>query len=306
MRLKSILLIALAAAFLTACNKTSAPATGPNATVTLKDGSSFAGAVTKSDTSAITVQAPSGETRTYPMAQVAQVQYAESSTPPSPASAPAPTSAPTATPAPAPAPVASSAAPPPPAQSPAPEPVPPFHPAPEFRTIPSGATISVRNDQTINSETASPGQTYPGVVARDVVDSAGRVAIPRGSTASLVVREANGQGKLQGRSDLVVDVGSVTVGGHTYRLETSDFAEKGTQGVGKNKRTGEFVGGGAALGGIIGAIAGGGKGAAIGALSGAGAGTATQAVTRGKAVRIPAETVLNFTLEAPIRIREMR
>ena len=303
MRLKSILLIILAAAFLTACNKTSAPATGPNATVTLKDGSTFAGAVTKSDTSAITVQAPSGESRTYPMAQVAQVQYADSSAAPAPVAAPAPAPPPVT----APAPVASSAAPPPPpAQSPVPQPVPPFHPAEEFRTIPSGATISVRNDQTINSDTASPGQTYPGVVARDVTDSAGRVAIPRGSSASLVVREANGQGKLQGRSDLVVDVGSVTVGGHTYRLETSDFAEKGTQGVGKNKRTGEFVGGGAALGGIIGAIAGGGKGAAIGALSGAGAGTATQAITRGKAVRIPAETVLNFTLEAPIRIREMR
>ncbi len=75
--------------------------------------------------------------------------------------------------------------------------------------------------------------------------------------------------------------------GRRYRLETSDFAQKGKEGVGTNKRTGEFVGGGAALGGIIGAIAGGGKGAAIGALSGAGAGTATQGITRGKAVRIP-------------------
>lgn len=300
MRLKSMLLIVLAAAFLTACNKTSAPAAGPNATVTLKDGSTFAGAVTKSDTSAITVQAPSGESRTYPMTQVAQVQYADSSAAPGAAPVTAPSSAP-------PPPVTSSAAaPPPPANSPAPQPVPPFHPAEEFRTIPAGATISVRNNQTINSETAAPGQGYSAVVARDVVDSSGRVAIPRGASATLVVRDANGQGKIQGRSELVVDVGSVTVDGRTYRLETSDFAEKGRQGVGKNKRTGEFVGGGAALGGIIGAIAGGGKGAAIGALSGAGAGTATQAVTRGKAVRIPSETVLNFTLEAPIRIREMR
>jgi hypothetical protein len=294
MRLKIASLI-VSVALLASCNKTSAPAAGPNATVTLKDGSTFAGAVTKSDTSAITVQVPSGETRTYPMAQVAQVQYADQSASPAPLTS-------SAAPPPSPAPTA----PPPPAESPSAQPVAPFHPAEEFRTIPSGATISVRNNQTINSETAAPGQGYSAVVARDVVDSTGRVAIPRGASATLVVRDANGQGKIQGRSELVVDVGSVTVDGHTYRLETSDFAEKGTAGVGKNKRTAEFVGGGSALGGIIGAIAGGGKGAAIGALSGAAAGGTTQAVTRGKAVRIPAETVLNFTLEAPIRIREMR
>jgi hypothetical protein len=55
----------------------------------------------------------------------------------------------------------------------------------------------------------------------------------------------------------------------------------------------------------VGAVAGGGKGAAIGAASGAAAGAATQSFTRGKGIRIPAETVLNFRLEAPIRIREM-
>jgi hypothetical protein len=144
------------------------------------------------------------------------------------------------------------------------------------------------------------------VVARAVNDNQGRVAIPSGSAATLVVHEASGQGKVQGRSDLVVDVGSVAVAGHTYRLETSDYSERGKEGVGANKRTGTFLGGGTALGGIIGAIAGGGKGAAIGALSGAAAGGATQTLTRGKAVRIPAETLLNFQLEAPIRIREVR
>jgi len=181
-----------------------------------------------------------------------------------------------------------------------------MEPVETFRTIPAGATISVRNNGTIDSQTATAGQPFPAVVAESVVDTDGRVAIPRGAGATLVVRQVSGQGKMQGQSELVVDVGSVNVGERTYRLETSDFAKKGKQGVGTNKRTATFVGGGTALGGIIGAIAGGGKGAAIGALSGAAAGTTTQAVTRGKAVKIPAETVLHFKLEAPIRIREMR
>ncbi|MDQ1472162.1 MAG: hypothetical protein QOJ99_3642 [Bryobacterales bacterium] len=183
---------------------------------------------------------------------------------------------------------------------------PPAPRAPEVRTIPAGTTLQVRTNETISSDTASPGQTYSAVVAEDVLDTSGRVAIPRGSNATLVVRDASGQGKLQGRSELVLDVGSVSVGGRSYRLETADLVERGKEGVGTNKRTAIFAGGGSALGGIIGALAGGGKGAAIGALSGAAAGTGAQAVTRGKALRVPAETILNFKLEAPVNIRETR
>ena len=78
--------------------------------------------------------------------------------------------------------------------------------------------------------------------------------------------------------------------------------ENRREGVGANKRTGQFVGGGAALGAIIGAIAGGGKGAAIGAVAGAGAGAGTQIITRGKEVHVPAETVLRFRLDRPLRL----
>jgi hypothetical protein len=182
----------------------------------------------------------------------------------------------------------------------------PTQPVAEFRTIPSGTTLEVRNNQSIDSQTATTGQTYSGVIARDVADSEGRVVIPRGSSATLIVRGATDQGRVQGQSELVLDLASVRVSGRTYRLETVDLVKKGAEGVGANKRTGGFLGGGAALGGIIGAIVGGGKGAAIGALSGAGAGAGTQALTRGKAVRVPAETLLSFTLEAPIRVREVR
>ncbi len=120
------------------------------------------------------------------------------------------------------------------------------------------------------------------------------------------MRSASGHGKLQGQSDLAVDLGAVRVAGHRYRLDTSDVAEQGKQGVGTNKRTAKFTGGGAVFGTIIGAIAGGGKGAAIGAAAGAGAGLATQAATRGKAVKIPAETVMSFRLEAPVSIKEIK
>ena len=288
-------------------NKTAAPGTGPAATVTLKDGSTFSGNVTKSDASSITVENAAGESRTYPMTSVSTVQYGDAASPgPSSGALPPPppamnagsmnagsmnTGAPNTGSPSSPAPAGSR---------------PPEQPREEIRTIPAGTNLQIRNNEAINSQTASSGQTYSGVVAADVLDSNGRVAIPKGSDATLVVREAVGQGKIEGRSELVLDVGSVSVAGRSYRLETSDIVEKGREGVGANKRTAIFAGGGSAFGGIVGALAGGGKGAAIGAISGAAAGTATQAVTRGKGVRVPSETVLSFKLEAPVQIREAR
>ena len=56
---------------------------------------------------------------------------------------------------------------------------------------------------------------------------------------------------------------------------------------------------------VIGAIAGGGKGAAIGAAAGAGAGGAYQAATRGKQVKVPSETKLDFQLEQPVTVTVM-
>jgi len=53
---------------------------------------------------------------------------------------------------------------------------------------------------------------------------------------------------------------------------------------------------------LLGAIAGGGKGAAIGAVAGAAAGGTTQVLTRGKEVKVPAESTLRFKLDKPLRL----
>ena len=162
--------------------------------------------------------------------------------------------------------------------------------------------IPVRSEETIDAAVATGGQTYAAEVTRDIRDADGAVVIPRGSNAQIIIRSAAKGGRIKGASDLVLDLDSVSVDGRLYRLDTQDVIQKGRDGVGKNKRTALFTGGGAAVGAIIGAIAGGGKGAAIGAASGAGAGAGTQIVTKGSAIRIPAETILTFRLDAPLRV----
>jgi hypothetical protein len=162
--------------------------------------------------------------------------------------------------------------------------------------IPGGTRIAVRtNDQIKLRTNDADGRIYTAVVANDVADTDGRVIIPRGSNAELIARRV-------GKEELAVDLDSVTVGGRRYAIQASEQDRRGKDGVGANKRTGEFVGGTAVLGTLLGAIAGGGRGAAIGAASGAAVGAGAQVATRGRSVNVPAETLLTFRLEQPIYV----
>lgn len=165
----------------------------------------------------------------------------------------------------------------------------------------SGTEIAVLTNQNIDSANATPGQTFSADVAENVMDSSGRVVIPKGSPAELVLRDVS-QGGLTKNPEMTLDLQSVKVGSRRYMVNTADLQQKGEGSLGANKRTAEMVGGGAALGTLVGAIAGGGKGAAIGAAAGAGAGAGTQILTRGKNVKVPAETTLRFKLDQPLEM----
>lgn len=163
-------------------------------------------------------------------------------------------------------------------------------------TIPSGTQLVVRTNETIDSSRASSGQQFSGQITEDVRDNAGNTVIPRGSDVELVIRNTEA-------SDLVLDVDSITVGGQQYAVSTTDLEKKGGAGIGANKRTATMIGGGALAGAVIGAIAGGGKGAAIGAAVGGAAGAGAQVLTRGKEVKVPAETVLTFQLDSDLQLQ---
>ncbi len=284
-----------------------ADAAAPNdlpASVTLSDGSKYKGTLVSKNGSQLTFRGENGATRTFASQDIRSIRFgddeANNAPPrreprrsvPSSATAVAPgAAAPTSSAASDNSSMASS--------QPAPAPAPVAPPPPQHIVIPSGTKISVRTNEAIDSKTAETGQTFSAVVSNSVLDNDGNVAIPRGSAATLVVRSA-GAGKIRA-NDLVLDMQSLAVNGRTYEVQTGDLAQKGKDGVGANKRTAKYAGGVGALGAVIGAIAGGGRGAAIGAASGAAAGAGTQVFTRGS-VKVPAESVLTFQLEAPLRL----
>src|SRR5581483_2998195 len=172
--------------------------------------------------------------------------------------------------------------------------------------LPSGTDISVRTEETIDSAKGSEGQTYAAEVTKDVLDADGAVVIPEGSNAKLVIRSLSKGGRFTGATDLVLDLRAVSVEGQEYLISAAGVQKRGNEGVGANKRTAIFTGAGAAIGAVIGAIAGGGKGAAIGAASGAGAGAAAQVLTKGDSIKVPAETILTFKLDRPLRVNAVR
>ncbi len=166
----------------------------------------------------------------------------------------------------------------------------------QSRVIPQGTDIKVRTDTAIPAKPAS-GQVYSGDVSADVMNKSGAVAIPRGSRATLVATPSS-DGK-----DMVLDLRSVTVNGRRYMLSTSGSNQgSSSSGLGANKRTAKYVGGGAAVGAVLGALLGGGKGAAIGAMVGGAGGAGTQVLT-GKKKGLPAETELNYKTAEDLYMR---
>jgi hypothetical protein len=282
--LTSVLIFCSALIF-SCAKKDTAASTGAMAAIQLRDGTSFSGTVTATSPQQMTLTVDGGS-RTVEMKDVKSVEYLDA-------------------PAPAPPAVAAPTQPVPPAQLPPTQPR--YHPPATAITtktylLPVGTQIMIRTDETIDSGKAADGQVYAAEVARDVQDAVGDLVIPRGSNAKIVVRSATKGGRIRGQGDLVLDLRSVSIDGREYLLDTEDFVERGQAGVGKNKRTGEFVAGGAIVGTIIGAIAGHGKGAAIGAASGAGAGVGTEILTHGRSVKVPAEALITFRLDKSLSV----
>jgi hypothetical protein len=185
---------------------------------------------------------------------------------------------------------------PPPAPS---APVAPPQPVYRDITLPAGASLPIRITQTLDSETTQDGQPFNGVVTSDV-SANGYVVIPRGSAVSGRVIDAKDATHFKGSSHLSIELTAVRRHGSLIAIHTEPFT---VEGKGRGKNTALKVGGGAAIGAVLGGIFGGGKGAAIGAAAGGGGGAAVQGFTRGEQVQISSETLIRFRLADSITVR---
>ncbi len=198
-------------------------------------------------------------------------------------------------PAPAPVPVEQATSAPPPAPVPPP---PPPQPVAKTVTIPAGTIVPVRITDALSSKDAQPNQVFHGSLAGDLIAD-GMVAVPHGANVTGRVVDAKDATHFSGSALLSIELTQISTRNRQIPVVTEAYSQ---QGKGRGKNTAAKTGGGAALGAIIGALAGGGKGAAIGAVAGGGAGAGVNAITRGQQVQIQPETLINFKLQSPITV----
>jgi hypothetical protein len=164
--------------------------------------------------------------------------------------------------------------------------------------IRAGVSFRVRTIDPIDVDTTEAGAQFRGSVD-DPIMAEGEVIVPRGADVVLVASKVKQGGRFKGSDVLELKVNSIAVRGRLYPVVTT-VTETKTSGEGK--KTAGKVAGGAGLGAIIGGIAGGGTGAAIGALAGGATGTAVAASGKPH-LKVPAETRLQFTLQADWKIQ---
>ncbi|MEW6051717.1 MAG: hypothetical protein AB1644_11755 [Candidatus Zixiibacteriota bacterium] len=172
-------------------------------------------------------------------------------------------------------------------------------PKPVVITIPESTQVQIALADTVQTNENVVGDQFTGTVAKAVTMD-GRVLIPEGAQASLVITKLVKGGTMKTSPEMEFTVKEVVLAdGQSHPVVTDAFYEKGRS---HTAREVGMIGGGAAAGAVIGAIAGDKKGAVIGAAVGAAAGTGAAAATGRQNLKyVPGQTV-TFTTQQPVRV----
>jgi hypothetical protein len=174
----------------------------------------------------------------------------------------------------------------------------PVEETPARVTVPAGTSISVRTIDGIDSTKNHVGDRFRASLEEPLMVD-GNVVVAKGADVYGRLAESKESGTFTGKSQLRLELTGIVVNGETVPVATGEYELTGkSRGASTAKRTV----GGAAVGSIIGALAGGGKGAAVGAAVGGGIGAGSEVITKGDQVKVPSETLLDFTLQQPMSI----
>jgi len=167
---------------------------------------------------------------------------------------------------------------------------------------------------TLTSQTAHVGDKFTATVSVPVYVN-GRTVMPSGAIVEGRITQVTPAKRMNRSGTIGIDfddivfpngnrvglVGSLTSSDPSTRKRIDDESRVSAE---TNNRPVVFVGGGGALGAVLGGIAGGGKGAVLGGVAGAGAGIAGVLLTKGEEARVPAGTPFGVQLKQPLIIRE--
>ncbi|OFV91389.1 MAG: hypothetical protein A3H28_12120 [Acidobacteria bacterium RIFCSPLOWO2_02_FULL_61_28] len=169
---------------------------------------------------------------------------------------------------------------------------------PELITVPANTKLPIRLEHAISTEKNSPGDSFTGSLDGPLMVD-GKLVAPSHSKVVGQITQVKESGRVEGRASLTMVVQKLVVDGREYDLNTVPITRIARS---TKKKDAAIIGGGAAAGAVIGAIAGGGKGAAIGAGVGGGSGTGYVLATKGAPVAYGPEARFVFVLSNPVEL----
>lgn len=166
----------------------------------------------------------------------------------------------------------------------------------ERAEVEAGTSLTVRLDQTLNSDRHGSGSVFSATVT-DPVTEGDRVLIPAGSKVRGEILEFS-----KDPPQLGVAFKEIEVRGETHLLE-AEVASVTPRRHSEMKDEGAKIGGGAAAGALLGGVIGGdAKGALIGAAAGAAAGTGVALATKESHAYLPAGSLFRLELDRPLDV----
>lgn len=166
-------------------------------------------------------------------------------------------------------------------------------------TIPDSTQLQVSLTDSVQTNSNQVGDHFTGTLAQ-AIEVSGKTVFPQGSTVDMVITKLVKGGTLKTSPEIGFTIEKVTLpDGKSYKVASDEYYDKGRS---HTRREVGMIGGGAAAGAIVGALAGKGKGAIIGAATGAAAGTGLAAATgRQNLVYGPGQTV-TFRTTQPVSV----
>jgi len=162
-------------------------------------------------------------------------------------------------------------------------------------TLPAGTQLVAALQNTVSTENSDPGRRIELITVQPVKLSE-QAIVPAGMVVEGEVTHAKGGGRIAGAPELTLRFTRLVSDGESYPIVAEPFRVRGKDDA---LESAAEIGGGAVVGGVVGAIAGSTvKGAVVGAILGTGVAVAT----KGNQIVLPTGQRLRIRLSEPVRV----
>jgi len=163
-------------------------------------------------------------------------------------------------------------------------------------TIPAGTRVVAALQSTVSTKASDVGHRFT-LVSKAPIQLAESGDLPEGAIITGEVTHSEGGGRIAGAPELTLRFTQLESQGRSYPIMADPFRIRGKNDAAESAAE---IGGGAVVGGVVGAIAGKTiEGAVIGAVLGTGVAVAT----KGNEITLPVGTRLRVTLAQPVAVK---